>query len=188
MAPTQAVWDAHPEAQAKLEELPPVLHNDPDIRAVVYCYAREGARQEATVDDLIAQFFPQHATELGLAWWEALLRTTRSPAGEDVAQRRATVMSLLQKMSASPSGTDWVANVTMLAGAGWTYAEHVPGDASSPPEYTVLITLPFPPASSLYALTEALLREVTPAHLDIILAYSGGFVLDQSQLDQEPVI
>lgn len=186
--PSQAAWDAHPEAQAQLETLPPVLHNDPDIRAIVYVQAREAQRMEDTLDDLIAQFFPQHATELGLAWWEALVRTTRAPLGATVADRRATVIALLQKMNSSPAGTDWVANISLLAGAGWVYEEHIPGNGSSPPENTVRITLPFPPTSTLYALTEVLIGEVTPAHLDVILAYTGGFILDASQLDQEPVL
>lgn len=185
MAPTQAVWDAHPEAQAMLNELPPILRNDPDIRAIIYCQAREGKRTEATVDAQIAESFPQKATALGLPWWESLVRVTIAPSGQTIAQRQNTVVAMLQKLANTPSGLDWIDNVTALVGAGWTHAEHDPSNPASPPANTIRINLPTPPSSSLYAQVERLLREITPAHLDIELFYAGGFLWDRSQLDQE---
>lgn len=185
MAPTDAVWAAHPRAQQMLEEIPPFLHADPDVRAVIYCYAREAERKEATLDGLIAEFFPRTATSLGLPLWEALLRITQAPSGATDATRRNTVEAYLQKLSGGAEGSDWVANVTKLVGPGWTYEEHDPANPSSPPNYTVRVYLPYAPSSGLYSQLEQLLRDITPWHLDLELFYTGGFLWDVSQFDQE---
>ncbi|MCA1571254.1 MAG: YmfQ family protein [Chloroflexi bacterium] len=76
------------------------------------------------------------------------------------------------------------------ASAGWEWlgAAHASQSRkTSPPAYTLRITLPFAPTSGAYAQTERLLRDITPAHLDLILTSTAGFQLDRSQLDQEPL-
>lgn len=181
MAPSAANFASSAKAVAMLNELPPWCHGDPDIRAGIYCYAKESERVITTLDDLLAQFFPTRAGVLGLPWWERLVRLTGDPTTQTIEQRRAAVVAYLQKMNSSPSGEDWESNVTRLIGPGWTYTE-------GPESYTLHVTLPIAPTSSDYLMVERLMREMTPAHLDLILGYSGGFVLDASLLDQEPLI
>lgn len=173
-----------PLGQSFRDSAPVVVRDDPDYLGVWHSTARELERLAAAVETVRAQLFPQTADVL-LAAWEFLSRITVEPGGQTIEQRRATVMAMLLKSSASPAGSDWVANVTALVGAGWTYSEHIPGDPASPPEGTLRIHVPFAPDADLYMLTERLLRDITPAHLDIELTFAGGFVLDESQLDQE---
>lgn len=161
-----------------------VLQDSPDHLAVLHALARESERMEAAIELVRAQAFPQTADVL-LGVWEAQLGTTVEPEGQALAQRRETAIALLRRMRGTPAGRDWESNVTALVGPGWSYEEHVPGDAGSPPANTIRVRFPFAPASGSYARAEALLRAITPAHLDIVTQFEGGFVLDQSQLDQE---
>lgn len=183
--PSAAVFETSPLAVEHLNDLPPFLHADPDIRAVIYCHAKEAERQEATLRALQRELNPLTATEVGLPWWETLLRLTVDPPGWTVQQRRDTVIAYLRKSRSSPHGQDWVANITDLVGPSWTYSEHDPDDpANSPAEYTVRVTLPWEPAAGEFIRTEALIRAKTPAHLDVELTYdTGGFPLDIGGLD-----
>jgi hypothetical protein len=166
--------------------LPVVVRDSPDHLAVIHACAVEMERLEAAIEQVRQQAFPQHADVL-LKVWEFMLRITIEPVGVSLADRRLVVLATLRKMRSTPEGRDWVDNVTALVGPGWTYEEHDPHDAGSPPPYTVRISLPFAPSSSAYARAETLIRDITPAHLDLILAFPGGFLLDESQLDQEAV-
>lgn len=166
------------------EWLPVRLRESPDHLAVLHALARECERLEEKIEQVRAQFFPQTADIL-LAAYEAELGTTIEPEGVALDERRQLVLALLARMRSSAAGRDWEADVTRMVGPGWTYEEHDPADPTSPPEYTVLVRLPFAPTSSRYAQVERELREMTPAHLDLQVQYSGGFVLDESQLDQE---
>lgn len=167
-----------------LGSLPPQLRDSVDYQAVQHALARELALLQSRIETVRAQFNPRTADGTLLKGWEALLRLTVEPVGQTVAQRRATVIAMLQRLRTSPAGSDWEAAVTRLLGAGWTYQEHVEGDATTPPAYTIRVKLPYPPSGNLYPLTLRLLRDITPAHLDIQLQYTGGMVWDESQWDQ----
>jgi hypothetical protein len=166
------------------DRLPVVLRDSPEHLAVIHSTMREVERLEAAIEQVRRQFFPQQADIL-LKVWERQVGITVEPPGWTIEQRRTAVVAQLRKMRSSPSGADWMADVSLLVGAGWTYAEHVPGDVTSPPADTVRIELPFPPTSGMYGLIERTLREMIPAHVDLVVTFSGGFVLDESQLDQE---
>lgn len=167
------------------DSAPVILRNSPEHLAVWHSYAKELERLEAKIEQVRAQFWPQTADIL-LGVYEAILKiTVGGPVGATLEERRDLVLTYLRKLASTPAGSDWVANVTELVGAGWSYEEHDPANPSSPPADTIRVHLPFAPSSGRYAQTERLLRDITPAHLDIILTYSGGFILDQSQLDQE---
>lgn len=183
--PSAAVFESSPRAVEHLNDLPWFLQRDPDIRGIVYCHAKEAERQEETLDALQRELNPLTATEVGLPWWETLLRLTVDPPGKTVQERRDIVVAFLRKSRSSPHGRDWVANVTDLVGTAWSYMEHDPDDPDdTPDEYTVRITLPWEPAAGEFIRTEALLRSITPAHLDVELTYDpGGFPLDIGELD-----
>lgn len=169
-----------------LNELPPVIAEDPDIQAVVQVYALEAERLSARLDLLRANLFVQTADELGLPFLERQLRITVNPVGQTVVQRRETILALLKAVKASGEGSDWVRLVDGFVGqAGWTYQEHVEGDPTSPPMYTVRVNLPFAPSGNAYEQVRSRIREVTPAHIALVFSSTGGFLLDQSQMDQE---
>lgn len=174
-----------PRGLAMLAMLPPQVRESPDYQGVIHAQAREVELLESKIEAVRAQLNPLTADELLLKAWEALLGLTVEPVGLTVAQRRTTIVAFLQRLKTSPFGSDWEENVTRLVGPGWTYAEHDGSDPSSPPPYTIRVQLPFAPTSRLYLLLERLLRDITPANLDIELQYVGGFILDESQLDQE---
>jgi len=164
--------------------LPVVLRDSPDHLAVIHACAVEMDRLEAAIDEVRRQFFPQHADVL-LKVWEFMLRITVEPEGVTIDERREIVLATLRRMRSTPEGRDWVDNVTALVGPGWIYEEHNPADPGSPPANTIQITLPFPPDSASYTRAESLIQDITPAHLDVVLTYTDGFLLDESQLDQE---
>lgn len=161
-----------------LGDLPPWVRGDPDIRAAVYCQAKEADRTETELTHLTNQFFPIRADALGLAWWEALVRVAAS-VGQPVESRRAVVLASLARLIASPSGTRWEETVTSLIGTDYTYVENTPGS------YQLRITVPFPPTSGSFVALNTLLDIISPAHLDVVLQFVSGFLVDDSQLDQE---
>lgn len=168
-----------------LADMPPFWRDDPDVQAIVHCQAREHERKQAKLDALVANLFPQSADASLLPAWEWLVGTTINPVGLTVAQRRDTVMAYLATLRAAGTGLWWEETVTKVVGPGWSYQEHLESDPTSPPAGTIEIVLPFAPSSSTYAQTEALLRRITDSHIDLVVTFSGGFLLDQSLLDQE---
>lgn len=159
-----------------LSELPGWIQDDPDMRGVVHAYARESERMEQNAAEVRDNFIAARATALLLRAWERTVRTTEEPSGKSVAQRVAVIQSRLQRMSLRSLGTDWEEAVDALVGAGWDYVE----DAAN---YTLTISAAVPPAST--ALLRELILPFTPAHLVLIVNSFGGFLLDQSQLDQQ---
>ena len=168
-----------------LGDLPAKLRGSESYRGVQHAYAREIELFEQRMAWLRQQLFPQTATDL-LAVHEAQLGLPPDPEGKTLEQRRILVLVRYAQLSGDPSGRKWKDDLTNLIGPGWTYAEHDPDDPESPPAGTLRIVLPFGPESGRYAEVERLLADNGPAHLDIILTSEAGFVLDHSQLDQEP--
>jgi hypothetical protein len=165
-----------------LRDLPPVLEEDPHYRAVIHAYAWEVDLLQDRVNRLIAALQPATEDELGLPLWEALLHL--SPSGSRQSRSRV-VQSNIQRVGGATEGRDWEDAVTKLIGPSWTYREHQAGVTGTPPAYTVRVILPYPPTSDRYGDVRRLLREITPAHLDLEVIYEGGFLVDYSQLDLE---
>lgn len=161
-----------------ISQLPSWLRDDPDTRSVIHCYAREAERQQDALRAIRRDLIPGIATSRGLAWWEKILGLTVAPVGLDDDQRRALILGMLIQLVAGASGQQWEEALLALIGPGLSYVEESP--------YTVRVTLPFPPESLNYQRLERLARAFTPAHLELIFQSEVGFVLDQSQLDQEP--
>lgn len=166
--------------------LPSVLRDSPEHLSVLHVIAKEAERAEEKGEQVRAQFFIGRA-DLLLGLWEAQFRTTVAPVGESLATRRTTVKALMKHLAGTPEGREWVATVTALIGPSWSYEEYDPSIPwpAGPPAGTLRVTLPFPPASDRYRQIERLLRTITPAHIDIIVQYEAGFVLDESRLDEE---
>lgn len=166
------------------DSAPVVLRDDPDYLGAWHALARECERLAVQVELVRAQFVPDTA-DLLLKVWEVQVGTTVEPVGKTLADRRQIVKARLLMMTSDASGLAWQERVTTLIGPSWTYEEHDPDVPTSPPGDTLRVTVPFPPTSGRYAMVARMLEEVTPAHVDVVIVYSGGFVLDESQLDQQ---
>lgn len=184
--PSLALVQAHALTLEMLDDLPVFMRDDVDVQGIIYCQAKEHERLREHIDRVRRSLFPQHADELGMRWWEALLLLPIEPEGQTLEQRRETVMIYLGALRAAGTGRWWVDTVTRLLGPGWTYEEHIEGDVGTPAAYTLRVTVPFATDSERFLALEALLEQITDAHIDVIADSSTTFHLDQSQLDQDP--
>lgn len=169
-----------------LGDLPPFLRDDPLTQAVIHAYSQEAQRISDQLDELILQWFPQTATELGLPLWEARTAVTVSPPGLTLDQRRAVVLAALARLRMAPSVIEYQALLDRIIGPGYTYAENNPLDPSSvPPPNTVLITLPFSAGSDVFRAASRLIGIFTPVWIDLEISSAEGFTLDVSELDTD---
>lgn len=168
-----------------LEDLPPILRWDPDIRAVIYADAKETERQEQTIDALIREFFPATMTWVGFGLDERLLRLP--PIGTD-GQRRDAITAARRRLGRLRGGLDWKDAVTLIVGStSWSYAEHDPADPTSPDPGVIRIFLPFDPADYDYLRVETLIRVQSPAGWDFVVSPDEGFVLGGGLLGESPL-
>lgn len=166
--------------------LPPVLRDDPDYIAVMHCAAKEMERLRATAEQARAELNPQTAGDVGLAFWEALLRLPVRPSGLTVDDRRTRVIARYHSLDGDPSGVSMADRITQrIGGALWSYEEHIPGDGASPAAQTLRIHLPWEPASPDWNNALVVIREEVPAELALSFVSDGGFRLDESQMDVE---
>lgn len=173
-----------PLGRAFRDAAPVVLRDDPDYLAIWHADARECERLAVKIELVRSQFVPATADVL-LKVWEVQVGTTVAPEGATIEERRQIVEARLLMMSADASGLAWQERVTTLIGPSWTYEEHDPDIPGSPPGDTLRVTVPFPPLSNRYQLTERLLEDITPAHVDVVVVSAGGFWLDNSRMDQQ---
>lgn len=182
MAPRLDLLQANARAMQWLEDVPPVLREDPDLQAIYYCSAKEAERLEARIEDVRAQLNPLTATEAGLAIWEPLIRLAAAPGGT-VETRRTAVVGRIRSLAGDPSGRDWIRRVDAIVGLPWTYEEHIPGDGTTPPAQVLRIFLPWAASNPSWAQAVRLIREETPPELGIQYVSSEGFLLDVSHMD-----
>lgn len=162
-----------------LDDLPPRVVEDPDIRAVIHCFAKESERQRALAERVRDNLIPARVDSLGLPWWERLFRLP-DPSLLTEAERKALVLSRSQQTAPRVSAKAFSEDMDALVGSGsWEYEEDYPA---------IRVKVPYAPASDAYERLEKGIRQLAtfPCHLDVILENVDGFLLDQSQLDQEP--
>lgn len=169
-------------ARAILDDMPPVLIEEPDIRAVAQVWARESERMTEKAELVRRQFFVSTADELLGIWETQLGITVREGSPRD--EREIYLLGALEAITSAGEGHDWEVFVIALAGAA-AYQEHDPDDPDGPPPYTVWVLMPFAPSSDRFAMAERLIRRQTPANTDIVITSVDGFRLDESQMDQE---
>lgn len=165
-----------------IEDLPPILRDDPDTQASLHCQAKEAERMDAAAREVAAGFNPLTATNLTLPIWERVMHLPPGPPDEGL--RRARVVARWRSLQGNPSGRSWIERLNERIGISWAYEEHIPGDAGSPPAQTLRITLPVQPGPNL-AEKERIFREETPSELALIFTTGEGFLLDLSQMDVE---
>jgi hypothetical protein len=171
-----------PKALEMLDDLPPYYQRDPHVQAYVHAVAIELQRLEDGMDSMRYGLFAQYANdERGtLALWEMLLGLPVRPEGISEADRKDKVLATLRGRSAG-SAARWVETLTGALGATqWTHEE-------GPAPYQV--TLRIPPEAGTYTAAQVvrIARAITPAHLDIVVAYGTGFLIGISAIGQEPL-
>lgn len=157
-----------------LEDLHPQFAESPTVRAVMDAVARELQRVEDTTQAVREAILPYQASDTygTLKMWELMLGLPVAPAGVTLQTRQSLVAAGVHKRRAA-SGADWSALISQALGSvAWTQTES---------GYTVTVLIPqasgFVPGQ-----VAALLRRITPAHLQITTGYTGGFIIGVSNI------
>jgi hypothetical protein len=172
------------KAREIVDDWPPFVREEPDFIALAYVFAREAERLDEKAEVVRRQFFLRSA-DLLLGAWEAQLGITIAPVGATDEERRSLAITFLLGLAATGQGSVWEERLLAAVGAGYAYREHDPDDDTSPPKYTIAITLPLAPSSETFRRAERILRRMTPANTDLLITSTDGFRLDSSQMDQE---
>lgn len=182
MAPRRDLLEATPLAMQWLDDLPPILREEPDVQAIYYCAAKEFERLAVVREDVRRQLNPATATR-GLKFWEQLLRL---PVGVGTNEsRQLAIIARMARLQADPSGRDWVHRVQARLGANvlWSYLENIPGNPTSPAPQTLRISLPYGVNTEQFRSARAAIREETASELAITYTAQAGFLWDVSLWD-----
>lgn len=168
MADPLAVFENPPELEPPdlLADLPPFERRSYDMQGVMRAVENELARLEAARQALIENCFPGTADVL-LTGFELLLGIPADPALA-LEDRRRIVLTYMQNLNSEGTGLEWEASITSLVGTNWNHAEN------DPASYTVHVAIP----ENWADVGWPVIRAITPAHLAIDQAYTGGFLLD----------
>ena len=175
-------WSALTDlGRAMLNEIPSWLRDDPDMRAVIHCKAKESERQREMARAIRDDLIPFRAAGRGLAWWERYYELPVEPEGLSEEQRRALVLARIKRDPPISSGLSWQEQVTALIGEGWTYEEHTT-------DARITIKVGFAAGSEMFEFARERIPRLPswPAHIELEFASVEGFVLDLSKLDLEP--
>lgn len=109
--------------------------------------------------------------------WERIVGLNEAPPNLTLQQRRDRVVAFRRQAKGQASGLAWEEAVTALIGTGWTYTEHIEGDVSTPNVHVVRVNLSVGSGTDEAEIAEKLLREITPAHIDLEINHGEGFQL-----------
>ena len=160
-------------ATEMLAMLPPYLEDEPYVRQVINVEARELERIEATANLIREKMMPTKADDTFdlLAIWEQTLGLPVKPAGQSVEARRGKVLVAFRKIG---SGADWMAALSEAVGSdAWTHTE-------GPAAYTVILEQPHAVGSYEAAMVESIARRITPAHIQLAVTDTDGFIVGVS--------
>lgn len=167
-----------PRAQAMLAKLPPYLADDDLVQRLCEAKAREFDRLETFLNTIREKILPQNADdEYGLLGiWERVTGVPVEPENISLSLRRARVMAGLRRRTIG-IGEGWAELISLLLNTeGW---EH---DENNPSAYKMAIQIPFPSTSFQAGAVEALLKKITPAHLQLTISYSDTFRVGISEV------
>jgi hypothetical protein len=165
-----------------LDDLPPYESEDPIVRRVIAVLANEWGRIGAAAAGVTMKLFPRYADdEYGtLKMLEAAFGLPQAPAGVSLETRRGLVFAGIRKRNAG-AATDWLALLTIAFGtSSWSHEE-------GPADSTITITIPFAGGSFTAGQAEQIAREVTPAHLDIVINDGEAFLIGVSAVGIDPL-
>lgn len=158
-----------------LDDIQPELADDPAVKMVLTAVGNELARLQGLAEKLREHIFPRNATdELGvLAIYERMFGLPVQPALLTVDQRQDLVLAHFRKRIAG-SGLDWQEVLQNAMGSTlFSYRE-------GPTPNTVTIRYAFQAGAVSSALVQSFVREVTPAHVQVLATFSEGFIVGVS--------
>jgi hypothetical protein len=124
-----------------LEDLPEFERESVDIVGTLDALAQELDRVDARMSQELLDIVPTTAVDLRAH--ESLLRLSVNPPDKTLDQRRDSVLAFYRSLANAGSAQAWVDALTALLGQSWTWREYDSRDPSSPPEYSVRLTIPF---------------------------------------------
>lgn len=163
-----------------LRTFPGWAQDDPNIVAIAHVWAMEGQRMEDAADAITANAIPVTVTELGAAWHEKNLRLPVNPSGTTISQRVERIVAGYRSRT-NVSGLSWQADVTdLVGGPGWHYTE----DSD---DFLMTVYVPFGGSTEQFLRLQKQIPLLGswPCHLTLSLQSEAGFILDQSQLDNQ---
>lgn len=157
-------------AETLLGDIQPELADDPIVQMVMQAVGNELDRIETAGIGLRDGFYPAQATEPAISLYEELFGLPVAPTGQSLDTRRQLVVAHFRKRIAG-SGADWEDALTKAMGTTqYSYLE-------GPGPYQVTIRYGFAIGAPSAAAVRAFAREITPAHIDVLAAYSQGFLI-----------
>lgn len=158
-----------------LASVPVGMQEDPDVQAVLHCYAKEEERRAAAREQMMgAVVTPARADDRTIGIWERLLGLEIAPAGASLATRQQTASAYLVALRRSGTGSWWEETLQRIA-PGATYTESGSG--------VIDVELPFSGATAAFARAVVLIGRVTDAHLTVNYTSALSFRLDVSKFD-----
>ncbi len=116
---------------------------------------------------------------------ERMLDLDVAPPEFTAGERKARILAYRLKSLIAGSGLASEEAASIILGATWEYEEFHPDIPGSPDPNVLRFTIPFADGSVRAAAVETFLREVMPAHVDIIVTYGEGFIIGVSQLGEQ---
>lgn len=160
--------------------MPPYYRGNAVVEGFLDACGRELQRVEDRANAIRAGFLPQTAddTYKQLSMWELLLNLPVAQVGVSLAVRRNLILARLNGRGLS-AGSAWIAAMNQaMGGTPWSYQE---GAAS----YTVTIYMSFSSTSFSSVQVQQLARAITPAHIDIAVVYSQGFLVGEGRVGED---
>lgn len=151
---------------------------DPIVARWLEALAFEIERLRALLEAIRSTTIPATANDTtgALSRWEAAVGLPVAPAGIMVTQRRTQLLGALRGRRVA-LGRDWTSAMTAAIGSdNWEPTENTPGG------YQLTIQIPFAAGSYTAGQVEELARRRTPANLQIVMRYEGGFIVGASRV------
>lgn len=167
-------------ADRMMASLPAYYRGNAIIERWVQAVANELDRKLAHVQKVQEGLVPGAAVDddLGLlSVWEETLGLPVAPA-LTIEQRNGKLSSALISSFAATGLEQYAALRAAIGHDGWDYQEDYPGPQQ------VTITIPSSAGSAEAGRIKRLAERYLDAHLEVIMAYDVGFVLDDSLLDE----
>lgn len=158
-------------ARIILGDMPPWYEVDEISTTVILVLAKELERIEGFIREVQWQMFPEHANDVYgiLGRWEEFFGLPVQPNVPLETRQQIVAAQLAKRRSAT--GHDWELAVTTALGSGdWDYSE-------GPGNYQVTIRYPYRPGAYTSVQVANLIREITPAHIQILASYRQGFLI-----------
>jgi uncharacterized protein YmfQ (DUF2313 family) len=162
--------------------LPSYWQGEPWAEAILDAMGRELERCQTRLEAVQQGMLPQFATDgpngRFLSIWETMMGLPVAQAGLTTERRRQLVLAQLRGRNAA-SGRAWEQAVAQSLGSSiWSYQE----DAAN---YKVTFYIPFDTGSINSVQVQRLVRKITPAHLDLAVVYSGGFIVGEGIVGED---